>query len=94
LKITISKAGGFAGLKPEEVATVDTNQLAPGAADAVRGIIDTLFEPREQEIGTDLYRYTVTVSDDPGRSREITIDVSGEPTGPLLDLFNTLGVGG
>jgi hypothetical protein len=83
--------GGYAG-QTTRLADIDTEQLDPGTAQEVEqmaGELSARAQPPEP-IGSDLLRYTITVTDG-GSTRTIRFSDDGSPdVAPLLELVNAL----
>ena len=81
MKITIKRTGGYAGLD-EEVAAIDTAQLAPEKARQVAAAINQanfFTQPAYTgEVGADMLRYEISVSD-AGRTHQIAFAEDGSP---------------
>src|SRR5689334_12601819 len=81
MKITIRHRGGYAGLD-EEVAAIDTAQLAPEQARQIEAAINNVgffTQPAYTgEVGADMLRYEISVSDG-ARTHAIAFAEDGSP---------------
>jgi hypothetical protein len=94
MKINVKRTGGYAGLE-EELASVDTSRLEPGAARRVEqlldgaGFFDLPAAAADDAVGADMFRYEVTASDG-GRQNTVSFSEGSPSAAPLLGLVEEL----
>ncbi len=105
MRIEVKRTGGFAGLE-EDLGAVDTAQLDPDAAREVRRLVQqsaffTMPDTVEGgEVGADLFRYDITVSDERRRhtvtfaARDDAAAEDDPATAPLRRLVERVTSGG
>ncbi|MGH3104001.1 MAG: protealysin inhibitor emfourin [Gaiellaceae bacterium] len=94
MQISVKRSGGFAGIE-EEVATVDTEQLAAASAERLERLVDEIgFFDLPASVsdgeGADRFRYEVTVAAD-GRRHTVTYtEEGGAETASVRRLVDTV----
>ena len=91
MTISVEQSGGYAG-QTTRLADIDTEQLDPGAAQDVEQMVRELSARAQssEAIGSDLLRYTITITDG-GSTRTIRFSDDGSAdVSPLLELVNSL----
>jgi hypothetical protein len=94
MKITVQRTGGYAGLT-EEIAAVNTAQLAPAAARRGEqliqqaGFFNLPAKATGDAVGADMFRYEIIASD--GERQHTVAFTDGSPdAAPLLKLIEDL----
>lgn len=91
MRVTLSRSGGFAGIRPPPVI-VDTASLPPAQARRVEALVTgaNFFELPEvisaPDPQPDRFQYTLSVTDNAGNTHAVTVDEQAAP-GPVLDLI-------
>src|SRR5262245_61172725 len=87
MKVSIKRTGGYAGIE-ESIAEIDTDELDHDSASRAKALlaeIEKLAATSSPQIGADLMRYQVTVTEG-GRQRKITFaDVDSPAARQLQD---------
>jgi hypothetical protein len=90
MHITIKRTGGYAG--GTEVANVDTSALDKGRATEIERLVADAGSARQREaVGADLMRYEITITNQDGKARVLTLVDDGTDGGPLKRLIEKLG---
>lgn len=88
MKVTIKRSGGFAGLREETVAVVDTGALSQSQAQRVESAVRKL-ERAESPVGADMPRYDIEIRDEQG-TRSVPFLDDGDPKSPLYELLQAV----
>jgi hypothetical protein len=95
MTITIKRSGGFAGIE-QTMAQVDTKNLTKEQIERVKsGIarLSGLLAKKSPSVGADRFQYDVTVTEDTGAAKTMTVIDEGDPKDPaltaLMDLISS-----
>jgi chemotaxis regulatin CheY-phosphate phosphatase CheZ len=96
MTITIKRSGGFAGIE-QVLAQVDTKSLTRDQIERVKsGIarLSGLLAKKSPSAGADRFQYDVTVTEDAGAAKTMTVIDQGNPKDPalmaLMDLISSV----
>jgi len=94
MRISVTRTGGYAG--EEQVATLDTSELAPDAAAEIRRAVESANLPALAQrggggtVGADVFRWRITVSDGGERTVAFADDDHDPAVEPLRRLVETV----
>lgn len=98
MRITVTRSGGFAGLR-ERIADIETTELPEVDASRIRTLVErcAFFSLPETMVGTELgadrFGYQITVREGP-REHSVSFSEDDSPAlTPLRELVSALGAG-